>query len=463
MYDVLIKDGDKEMIIHSLVSSDAPKILEGTIKLGINTIDNFTFNIFSNNPGFSHLKNLKTLIQVYDRVNRDIIFRGRVLLVKDKMDKNISKNITCESELGFLMDSTTRYGEYHDISVEQFLSLLLDNHNRQVSSDKEFKLGKVEVTGNLYRFTKYEKTFTSIKDNLLDRLGGELRVRYENNTRYLDYLINFGEKKSTQICLNKNLKTLEQEKDPTKIITRLVPLGAKINDSEERLTVAELNDGKDYIDDLEAIKTFGIIEDCNTWDDVTLVENLLSKGKNFLIENNKVLKKYKIQALDLALIGLDFNSFELGNTYRVINTLMNVNEDLRVIEKTIDLSNPQTSELSVGQKFEDIKSYQLGITKNAKITEKIKSNLETTVKVVNNISNDLNKSVETLNETIEVLNQTNQNVDSITGSLIEVSSVLQTNIAKTNELVETTNLIKDNLIDTNKTLEKLNKRIILGV
>ena len=307
MYEVKIINDSNETIINAIsTSSEAPRIT-GQCKFGINTIDSFTFNILPNNEGYNLIKDLKTLVEVNNIKTNKNEFRGRVLIQTPKMNSSglLTKSITCESELGYLMDSVQEHGEYHDITVRGFLELIIDNHNKQVSEDKHFTVGVVEVIDNndsLYRYLGYDKTLDTIKDKLIDRLGGELRVRHENGIRYLDYLQSIGEKKDTEIVLARNLITIEQERDPSEIITRLVILGPKLEDSEERLTVASINNGLNYIDDKEAISEFGIIADTVTFDDVNIVENLLSKGKDYLKENNKIKKKHKINALDLSLI-----------------------------------------------------------------------------------------------------------------------------------------------------------------
>lgn len=444
MYEIkLINDGIETIINSASTYIEAPRIT-GSIKQGINTIDSFNFIILPNNQGYSKIHPLKTLVEVVNTKNGSLDFKGRVLLPIPKMDQNgkFYISVICESELGYLMDSTTRYGEYHDISVRDFLNIIIDNHNKQTSKDKHFILGNVEVTGNLYRFMKYEKSFSSIKDNLLDRLGGELKIRYENNIRYLDYLIESGDTKETQIILSKNLKTVEQEKDPTNVISRLAAFGAKLEDSEERISLKTVNNGLDYIDDIDAINTFGIIEDVVMWDDVTLPENLLIKAKEYLQENNKIKKKHKIDALDLSIIGLDVDSFEVGNSYKVINPVMEINEDLRIIEKTIDINNPQNSTLTIGDKFEDIKDYQLDNIATAKEVKSVKENVQTTVNALNSVSVELNN-------TVEILNNTNENM----GNLNEV--------VKAN--VDATNAIANTLVSINNKLDKLTRRINMGV
>lgn len=448
MYQVTIKNENEEVIIN-LISTDieSPRLISGSINHGINTIDNFTFKIATNNIGYNKLNALTTLVEVLNIKNNNLEFKGRVLLPVESMDSNgiFLKNVTCESELGYLMDSSTVYGEYHNISVRDFLKVIIDNHNSQVDEEKKFEIGNVTVVDNndsLYRYLGYVKTFEAIKDKLIDRLGGELQIRYENGIRYLDYLESIGEVKSTEIRLAKNLQSIELEKDPTSIISRLLPLGNKLEDSEERLTIESVNNGNKYIDDIEAIEEFGVIVDSVTWDDVTQVSNLLKKGQEYLKENNRIKKKYKVTALDLSTIGLDFDSFEVGNSYPVINPLMNINENLRIIEKTIDIYNPQSSTLGIGDKLEDIKDYQLNNIATAKEVKTVKETVQTTVSALNSVSVELNN-------TVEILNNTNENM----GNLNEV--------VKAN--VDATNAIANTLISINNKLDKLTRRINMEV
>ena len=285
MYEVKIINDDNEIIINAVsTSNEAPRIT-GQCKFSINTIDSFSFTILPNNQGYNLLKDLKTLVEIKNIKTNEVKFKGRVLIQTPDMSSDglLSKSVICESELGYLMDSVQEYGEYHNITVRGFLELIIDNHNKKVSEDKHFTVGIVDVVDNndsLYRYLGYDKTLDTIKDKLIDRLGGELKIRYENGVRYLDYVQAIGEKKDTEIVLAKNLITIEQERDPSDVITRLIPLGAKLEDSDERLTISSINNGFVYIDDEEAISELGIIVNTVSYDDVTVVENLLEKVKN---------------------------------------------------------------------------------------------------------------------------------------------------------------------------------------
>ena len=409
MYEVKIINNKEETIINSVGASQYVPRITGSCKFGINTIDSFTFTIFPNNDGYNLIYPLKTLVEVKNLNTNNVEFEGRVLLQTPKMDSNgiIYKTVVCESYLGYLNDSVQSYETISGVSAEELFKKIINNHNSQVENSKKFIIGEIKIgtssSDNEDRYLNYEKTFDSVNKNLIERFGGELRVRKAGDNIYIDYIKEIGEKKNTVIALANNLIAIEQEKDPSEIITRLIPVGAKLENSDERLTITNINGGINYVEDEEAIKEFGVIVDTVNFDDITEAIELLNKAKSYLKENNKIKKKYKIDALDLSTIDLNFDSFEVGNTYRVINPLMNIDEELRIIEKTLDINSPQNSSLTFGDKFEDIKDYQLGITKATKDLNTLRYNVTAATENVLTINRDLQKTVDSLMATNESL------------------------------------------------------------
>src|SRR5690606_39386003 len=100
--------------------------------------------------------------------------------------------------------------------------------------------------------------------------------------------------------------------------------------------------------DLDLIAEFGIQGGAIVWDDINIPENLLSAGQKWINEQKVALYQYEIDAVDLSLIGLDIDNFEVGNSHPVINPVMNIDERLRIVGKTTDINNPQESSLKVG-------------------------------------------------------------------------------------------------------------------
>ena len=364
MYKITIKFGNNETVIHdgSISFKSNERITEGKIIKSINSIDSFTFTIYPNNAGYNKLYSLRTRIMVTDIQTSKAVFIGRVLTVTDSMDESgtICKKVTCEGRLGWLYDSVQPYAEYTMPSLQSVLYNFLQNHNMQVEDDKKINLGVVTVNAsNSYHYTKnYDSTMQTIADKLIEKFGGELQIRDGDDGKvYLDYLDRIGHGTDTKIELAVNLKSITKENDETAIVTRLYPLGSKLQDSEKRLTIGSVNNNNDFIQDDELVAKYGVICGIQTWDDITAAGNLLTKAKQYLKTVNKAKKQYKISALDLSRINADFEQFELGNTYRVINQLMGINEDLRIIAITINLDSPQLSELTFGDKFETLSGF----------------------------------------------------------------------------------------------------------
>lgn len=435
MYVVSLFNNGNEIVINE-VNTNTNNRVTGTIKKGINTIDTFTFDILSNNRGYNSISPFLTKIEIWNTKLNKLEFRGRVLTCKPAMSESglLKKSVVCESDLGYLCDTSQRWGEYHNKTVKEYLQLLIDTHNKNTTPDKKFELGNVTVKDNndsVYRYTSYENTWKNIQDDLLDKLGGELQVRYDNGVRILDYVEQRGEKKDLVIRLGRNMKSISGYKNPTDIITRLVPLGNKLKnskgeDTEERLTIKSVNNGIDFIDYEEAIEKFGVIEGTYTWDNVTKADMLLKKGNDYL-KSLFISSKWSITALDLSLIGLEHDAIDIANTYRIINPLMDIDEDIRVVEVSIPIENPQSATYTVGEKFEDIKTYQVSIKSSGKNAR------EALLKANKAIEKNIQLE-ENLLEVGGTMENTNINITEITKLIGKLTEIVENNTKSIEEI-----------------------------
>lgn len=365
MHTVTIKNGIEKTTIHS---DNLDRISGGKIVKAVNAVDSFTFTIYPDNAGYNKLKPLTTSVTVTDDSTGKDVFIGRVLKCPDSMNEQglICKSVTCEGRLGWLYDSVQPYVEYKMVGISTVLSSFLSKHNSQVGADKRIELGQVTVTAsNNYTHTaNWDKTMDVIADKLIGKFGGEIQLRDKDGKVYIDYLEHIGHGTDTTIELAVNLKTISREVDETAVITRLYPLGAKLTDSEKRLTIGTVNGGKDYIEDSSLVAKYGIISGTQIWDDVTLASNLLSKGKEYLKSVNRAKVQYQITALDLSRIDKHIEQFELGCWYRVKNSLIGIDEDLRIVGISIDLDNPQASQLTFGDRFETLSGFMTAKTQS---------------------------------------------------------------------------------------------------
>lgn len=365
MHTVTITNGIEKTTIHS---DNLDRISGGKIVKAVNAVDSFTFTIYPDNAGYDKLKPLTTSVTVTDDSTGKDVFIGRVLKCPDSMGEQglICKSVTCEGRLGWLYDSVQPYIEYKMVGIRTVLSAFLSKHNSQVGADKRIELGQVTVTAeNNYTYSvNWVSTMDAISEQLVGKFGGEIQLRDQDRKVYIDYLEHIGHGTDTKIELAVNLKTISREIDETSVITRLYPLGAKQTDSEKRLTIGTVNGGKDYIEDSALVAKYGVISGTQTWDDVTQASILKTKATAYLKNANKAKKQYKITAADLSTIDMNFERFELGCWYRVVNPLMGIDEDLRIIGITINLDNPEQSELTFGDKFETMTGFMTAKTKS---------------------------------------------------------------------------------------------------
>lgn len=365
MHTVTITNGAEKTTIHS---DNLDRIFGGKGIKVVNAVDSFTFTIYPDNAGYDKLKPLTTSVTVTDDSTGKDVFIGRVLKCPDSMDEQglICKSVTCEGRLGWLYDSVQPYAEYKVVGVRTVLASFISKHNAQVGDDKQISVGQVTVTGeNNYTYSvNWVSTMDAISEQLVGKFGGEIQLRDQGGKVYIDYLEHIGHGTDTKIELAVNLKTISREVDETSVITRLYPLGAKLTDSEKRLTIGSVNGGKDYIEDSALVAKYGVISGTQTWDDVTQASVLKTKATAYLKSANKTKKQYKITAVDLSTIDMNFEQFELGCWYRVVNPLMGIDEDLRIIGITINLDSPEQSELTFGDKFETMTGFMTAKTKS---------------------------------------------------------------------------------------------------
>ena len=398
MYKVELILNNQNYPIHD----DDVKLLSGTVKQGINTIDSFSFSIDPTNTGFDKIKDLKTFVNVFNTQRNRYEFQGRVLHGSVSMENsgNISKSIVCESYLGFLQDSEQTYVYEQNWTPEELLTHLLTVHNSLLEDYKHFQVGTVELTDNIYIGIQREPTWECINKKIIDKVGGEIQLRIVDGVKYIDLLEKRGETKATTIELGKNIMSITKDSDPTAYITRLIPLGAKLSDSgEERVDITTVNDGVNYIEDVTVNAEYGIKVVHEIWDDVHDPQILKTKAINFLAENNKVLQKFKIDTLDLAKIGIDIDYIDVCNYYPVKNPLIGVDDTLRVIVKTIDVVNIANTNVEIGDKLKTLSD--LEVEKNKLLTETAGS-INTIQSTTNNLLTRVENSEGKVNELTEI-------------------------------------------------------------
>ena len=357
MYEITIENPDgTRHFLHANTPDSTQRILSGKLNEEAGSTPKLACTLSPQNLCYGIIADRRTLVFLHNTATDENEFEGYVLNTQEQFTAagKRTKKLTCEGFQGYLCDTVQMYHTYEDTPTAQFLAALLECHNAQAEPCKQIYLGMVNVTGTRSKTTAYRSTWGEIKENLLDRLGGEIRVRRGNDGKlYLDYLVTLThpQEHAPVIMLANNLRALSVETDTGNIVTRLIPLGAKTDDeTAERLTIvgAEI-EGQTievpYIDDSAAIAKYGIIAGTAEFDDITVKENLYARGAAYLAENNRLRKHYAAGVLDVS-----GGALHVGNTYRFYNPLMQFDEYLRLLRKTTDILKPFTPTVEIGDK-----------------------------------------------------------------------------------------------------------------
>ena len=334
---------------------DELKLIEPVIELEENNAGSFSFTIQNNHPSYNDIKRRKSIIKVYE--DDEIIFAGMVYEIEEDFYKN--KKVYCEGELSYLNDTIQRPAEYHDMTVRGLLETYIENHNAQVEPEKQFKLGMVTVkdpNDSIYCYTNMETTLSCIKDDLLDDLGGIIRVRYMNNEKYIDYITEDDVRTNQQVIrLGENLINYTSNISSLDIATAIIPLGNRLEESpiealDMRLDIKSVNNNLDYVSDSIAVSNFGWIYKTVVWDDVTDANTLKSKGEKYLTDSQFDNLVIEATALDMHLIDNNEMSIRLSDKIRIVSKPHGLKDKyFRLTKQTINLNNPENNTITLGK------------------------------------------------------------------------------------------------------------------
>ena len=378
-----------------------------------NKISTLNFRIYPTHAQYGQFVKLASIACVYKDNQVKPIWKGRVLSTVMRTDKSMA--IEFEDLLAYLLDSIVRPFDFSG-NVTDFLEFVLTRHNEQVTPAQQIKLGTVTVTdpnNYIHRSSSdYLSSWEVIESKLIKTLGGYLRIRYEDDGMYLDYLVGTQEDLPTALKVieyGENLSELTEDISAESTYTACIPLGAKIkladdtgDEIERRLTIESVNNGVDYIVDAEAFALRGWI--CaptseTTWDDVTVAENLLKKAQAYLKNQAVKLKN------TLTLKAID-DGFDYLTNVRVQSTPHNISQIYLLTEKKTPLADPKGATITLGSTVLSLSDTALSGFKDAQ--ERIE-NISGTVNANNAMTNaQLNEIAQTALELQSSMERTAQ-------------------------------------------------------
>lgn len=322
--------------------------IDPVVKLALGQAGSCEFTIPPFNPLYNSIYNRKSIVSVYR--GSKLIFQGEVR--ESTKDKNNCKKIYAVGELAYLLDSIQPQYHYGPISPTLFMEDVLAEHNGQVESRKQFRMGICipnESYGSVInsRKTDYEDTLTALRTQIDPELGGFFRIRYANGYKYLDCvdIVNAGTVNRQGINFGENLLDYAENITSSDIVTEVIPLGIRLEsddeDFENRLDIKAVNSGKNYVSIAAAVASFGHVRRVVVFDEIDNATTLKQAGQQWLTKNQYETMTLKLTAADLSALDSTMDDMSVGDQIPCYAPPYGLNITLPIMEQTLHLTHPE--------------------------------------------------------------------------------------------------------------------------
>lgn len=329
----------------------------------------FQFGLPPTNRYYDSLRQLRTIITVeYDDVE---IFRGRVLTINRGFNK--IRDIYCEGDLAYLVDSVQK-GEKYEGTTHELFRKIIQNHNSRMEASKQFVVGNIEIENREIIITgqdediqsedddnkdrrksfdwykqiaingmvdEWSTTFDYIQNTIIDYCGGYLRTRRVGNTTYIDLVQDYSGTSIQKIEFGTNLIDLTEEVKAEDVYTVLIPLG------DENLTISKLDDFDesrlskvgDELRDKTAISLYGRIVKTHVFDNVNKAETLLTNARRLLESHENMPVTFTVKAVDMHMVDGSSGAIYVGDRVYVNSIPHDITQYLTCTKIEYDFDN----------------------------------------------------------------------------------------------------------------------------
>ena len=416
------------------------QITKGNLVLELGKTGMFEFEIFPMHPYYEHIFHILSIVEVFKDENS--IYRGRVLNIKYGFHNE--KQVTCEGELAFLIDSIIPPHSFNS-SFGAYLDYIIGIHNSQVETSKQFVRGRMTV-GDFAPFNVNEEyefltSFETINKRMVENSGGFLHVRHENGKMYLDLLsseVDVSKVSGQKIQVGRNLIDIKRETEGSEVFSGIIPLGAKIGDSEKRIDISSVNGGSYSITNSTAVSAYGKIYKPVIFENATDSASLLSEAKAYISENFAAVNSIEITAFDLSETSTEIDSFNVGEWVEVMSGKhFKQSQTFLVRKMSINILNPAATKIEVGRKQQgltdslgnvthDLSNIISSINSVAGSIGGISAKADTATTLANDASTKATSAASTANTANTTANNALTKANSATATISSVSSRVTT-------------------------------------
>lgn len=369
-------------------------LIEPILNIGLNRTGSLTFKVPRNHPSREKISVMRSIIKVFikTKTKEKWMYSGRITNTEEDFYR--TGKLECEGILSYLLDTRVRPYEFSG-DPKDYVDQLRIQHNSQVGSGKQFEKGDIDVIdadGNGYTTrsaTGYPTTMEEMMDKAVNAFGAYVSVREEDGKIYLDCISSLPHN-TQKILYGKNLLDINKTLSTSNFYTAVIPLGAKQEDSEERLTIKyycpdnQPDDWEDYFRDYctrsgeegayeytfltgdtapewqadtyyygldfvynkDLRSQYDVISTTCEWDDVTLQSNLFRKGKSYL-GTCLMSESMKVSAVDLSLTTEEVEELFLG-WIKFESKAHGIDAELLLSEIEIPLLDPLNANFTIG-------------------------------------------------------------------------------------------------------------------
>lgn len=178
--------------------------------------------------------------------------------------------------------------------------------------------------------------------------GGYIRTRTVGGVHYIDYLAEYEQAGGQDIRQGQNIIDVTKNVKTDDLATRLIPLGSSTSNNEWPVTIANVNGGKDYLEDAAAVKEYGIITKTVEFSEIQDPTKLKEEGEKAFKKINGANLVTELSAIDLSDAGYDVDMLRIGEKVFCAAPTYNIQQQLQITKKVTDLLKPANSKVTLG-------------------------------------------------------------------------------------------------------------------
>jgi phage minor structural protein len=288
--------------------------------------------------------------------------------VTEKNKTNQTITYTASHALSTLLDSVLL--GYHELVNKKTVDVI--NYVLSKQKTKHWVLKKCD-------FTRYFSYAWENENGLADALFSIAKPLNEDylwtwNTQVYPFELSLVKAPTTPVCRIQegyNLEGFEIEKDPRNLVNRVYPLGA--GEGVNKLNIKSVNNGKDYVEDTQSIKKYGLSEYIWVDERFTNAQALKDNAMAMLKKWSQPKITWKVSAVDLIKLTdtpLTIDKLRVGNVV-MINTNEFGSVSLRISKesKSDVFGSPQSLELEINNLNDDITTTLSDLGRKQQINE----------------------------------------------------------------------------------------------